>query len=167
MSLNQEILKYAPSYWDKTLQNREENISSSSDEFKNIFSEITKAVYSTHFSVQKIIRIQNIHDLGQLLIREQLLVTSNPHTQYYRVRRFIKINKLYYGNAIKYNIDHRRCGLPQVQFRKSVGMSPSSSHVLLVVQVVTDNPSAEYINPANSLEYFIEYVVFFKTLSIL
>lgn len=77
------IMCYAPDYWESNKQDQI-HLDSNSKEFRQVASEVLKALAQPR-AIKKITRIQNVHDLGQCLIREQLLLTANPSTAYYRV----------------------------------------------------------------------------------
>lgn len=84
MALYKEVIMcYAPKYWES---NKEDQIhlDSNSEEFQQVAFEVLKALTQPR-TIKGIMRIQNVHDLGQCLIREQLLLTANPNTPYYRV----------------------------------------------------------------------------------
>lgn len=82
------ILKYAPDYWvQSTQKSGEYQVYSGTNEYRTIESEVSKALLNPR-SIEKIIRIQNIHDLGQLLIREQFLIAKEPFSDFYRVSIF-------------------------------------------------------------------------------
>lgn len=153
------ILRYAPEYWNGS-DDEQTELLTFSDEFKQIAYEARQALQNTTKGISRIVRVQNVHDLGQLLIREQLLLVTNKTTTYYRVRRFIKLNKLYYAKALKYNLDHRRCGLSDLQFHTHVNQI-GHNEILIAVQVVTSKPLATTIVPDNNLEYFMDYAIFF------
>lgn len=62
------------------------------------------------------------------------------------------------NQALRYNLDHRRCGLTELAFVSNLNQV-HANEVVLVVQVVTNTPYSEVIRPSNNLEYFIDYVV--------
>ncbi|XP_066254843.1 uncharacterized protein [Euwallacea similis] len=160
MNYQAVIMNHAPVYWDQNERN-EVVLSPSCEEFKQIAFEVQKALGSTK-NIQSISRVQNVHDLGQCLIREQLLLCANPEKTYYRVRRFIKVPVAFLDNALENNLDHRRCGLPELVFSAHIP-NISSDEVLLAVQTITRNHNNTQIHPSNNLEYFIDYVIRFDT----
>ncbi|KAF7273681.1 hypothetical protein GWI33_013628 [Rhynchophorus ferrugineus] len=127
-------------------------------EYETIEKEVYNALENNR-SIKQIKRIQNIYDLGQLLIREQFLITKNPSATYYRERRFVAIPSDYYELALRHNLDHRRCGL--VQFGFSTKVYCGGDSILFAVQVINKYPSDNYIEPKNSHEYFIDYAISF------
>ncbi|KAF7273680.1 uncharacterized protein LOC143201662 [Rhynchophorus ferrugineus] len=158
-SIEHSILKHAPDYWTYTTTPKTEYVL---HPHGNEYSTIEREVYSAltdNRNIKIIKRIQNIHDLGQLLIREQFLITKNVGVDYYRVRRFITIDSEYYEEALEHNLDHRRCGLTSLCFQRHV--TCYCNQILFAVQVVTDKPDSHEITPENSLEYFIDYAITF------
>ncbi|XP_057669534.1 uncharacterized protein LOC130901890 [Diorhabda carinulata] len=151
------ILRYAPSYWNKKYTNISNVIPiNSGPEYQKIASDVYQA---THFrAFESIFRIQNIYELGQMLVREQLMITLADSNKFYRVRRFTKVKKHFLQIALAFNLDHRRCGLPILEFKKHLrGIRPDD--VILAVIVVTSTPEADVIIPESSLEYFIDYII--------
>lgn len=84
MSYKSAILNHAPDYWD-VYGGEENELSASSTEFQKIANEVKNALGTSSKRIQSIKRIQNVFDLGQVLIREQLLLVANPISTYYRV----------------------------------------------------------------------------------
>ncbi|VEN63733.1 unnamed protein product [Callosobruchus maculatus] len=151
------ILRYAPSSWVRTTTTGQYEVSSS--EFNEIAAELRNAGISK--TIKKINRYQNVYDFGQVLIREQHLTVMNPGTQYYRVRRYVVVEKCYLNDALEYNLDYRRINRSsEITFSKSISVR-SSSEVVLVVQIITDNKMASYVTPKNCADFFIEYIVEF------
>lgn len=77
------IMPYAPKYWESNKPDQVQ-LDCNSKEYNQVASGVLKALTRPR-TIKKIMRIQNMHDLGQCLIREQLLLTANPNTPYYRV----------------------------------------------------------------------------------
>lgn len=88
MSYKNAILNHAPDYWS-AYGGEENELSASSAEFQKIANEVKHALGTSAKRIQSIKRIQNVIDLGQLMIREQLLLVANPISTYYRVSTFI------------------------------------------------------------------------------
>lgn len=82
--LAQVILQFAPEYWEKRSHDMVE-LTPRSKEYSDISEEISEAISDMKVPVIKIKRNQNIHDLGQFLVREQHLLHLNPTTNFYRV----------------------------------------------------------------------------------
>ncbi|XP_018574034.1 uncharacterized protein LOC108913053 [Anoplophora glabripennis] len=158
--MERTVLKYSPSYWDTCLEDNEQfKVGSSSEEFRIIAYQTKQATRNSNLHIKKILRNQNIHDFGQLLIREQLMAVLRSYEKYYRVRRFITIKKQFLTNALQYNLDHRRCGKSSLIFGKYLTYV-GDDDVVLVVQVLTNSPNSDCIAPANSSDYFIDYIVY-------
>ncbi|KAJ8925841.1 hypothetical protein NQ315_009693 [Exocentrus adspersus] len=157
--MERTVLKYAPDYWNASpvYINTQIILGSDSEEYKQIEYEIQEATRSPNLKFSLISRNQNVYDYGQVLVREQLLLVSKPHHIYYRVRRYITIHKLYRTTALEYNLDHRRCGKASLSFQKYINR-PTSNEIVLVVQVITTDPNADFLQPTNSSDYFIDYI---------
>ncbi|KAJ8925842.1 hypothetical protein NQ315_009694 [Exocentrus adspersus] len=160
--MERTVLNYAPDYWNTSYTDLQVqfDLRSHSEEYKRIAQEVKQATASPHLQISFIRRNQNIHDYGQVLIREQL-VTVSEGANYYRVRRYITILKHYLNCALDYNLDPRRCGKSSLIFQKYISR-PTFNEIILVVQVITDRPGAVSIQPTNSSEYFIDYIVGIK-----
>ncbi|KAJ8934135.1 hypothetical protein NQ314_013594 [Rhamnusium bicolor] len=158
--MQRTILRYAPDYWDtnaETLSSQLYVINQFSEEYRQIDYEVKRATRDTNLNITSIKRVQNIHDMGQLVLREQLLAVSDLLQSYYRVRRFFTIHRNYLPAVLKYNIDPRRYGMSSLQFKKYIYCG--SEEIILVVQVVTADHNADLIEPRNSSDYFIDYIV--------
>ncbi|KAG5886061.1 hypothetical protein JTB14_009509 [Gonioctena quinquepunctata] len=159
------LLKWVPDTWDKYRMSssnwqKKVEVENDSEEFKQIQFEVRKALRNNSTYISEIQRNQNIYDLGQVLIRGQLLLRLNPHRKYYQVRRYIKIRAQYLKTALEYNVDHRRCGLDSLTFQSNIS-EIAATDILLVVQVLTSEPSSNNIEPQNSSDYYVEYIVKF------
>nr|CAI5824562.1 unnamed protein product [Callosobruchus analis] len=149
------ILKYSPSTWHRSSVTGQYEVTCS--EYDEISAELRNAGLSN--TIIKISRYQNVYDYGQVLIREQHLAVMYPATQYYRVRRFFVVQQYHLNDALEYNLDYRRISrYDEISFSKSLS-SISSSHIVLVVQVITDNRTASCITPKHGADFFIEYIV--------
>ncbi|XP_050498386.1 uncharacterized protein LOC126879420 [Diabrotica virgifera virgifera] len=154
------ILKNAPSYWieDYNVSSQYPLTNYNSPEYKEIFGEVIMATGLRNYT--RIDRNQNIYDLGQFFIREQLKIAlCNGSKTFYRVRRFMKIKKMYLPVALQFNADYRRCGLPNQTFKSKL-QNLAPDEIILVVQINTDSPTNDNITPDNSSDYFIEYIVY-------
>nr|CAH7761889.1 unnamed protein product [Callosobruchus chinensis] len=150
------ILKHAPISWCKSTVTGQYEVTSS--EYSEIAAEIRNA--GLNKMIVKINRYQNLYDYGQVLIREQHLAVMNPGIQYYRVRRYFVLDKHYLDDALEYNLDYRRIGrCSEITFCKSINGLMSSSQVIIIVQVITENKAASSITPKNCADFFIEYIV--------
>lgn len=92
--LHKIIMDHAPEYWDTGLD-KTVLLSSSSTEYQEISAEILEArQLGANRPIKTIKRYQNVHDLGQFLVREQHLLHLKPNKLYYRVS-FSNLYKLY------------------------------------------------------------------------
>lgn len=60
--------------------------------------------------------------------------------------------------ALKYNLDHRRCGLHNLCFNKRVNKI-NSTEVLIAVQCLLHSKNEDNIQPEYSDEYYIDYII--------
>ncbi|KAH1001109.1 hypothetical protein HUJ04_013361 [Dendroctonus ponderosae] len=162
MSYESVILRHAASFhWNRQDGQLTELLPGSS-EYMTIHSQVHQALVGSGRTISRIVRVKNLIDFGQFLVREQFLVCQNGNTKYFRVRRFISLNAANLQEALKYNLDPRRCNLSNLQFESqvlgSVSGWPHEDRIVLVVQVLTCNPLQGTIYPDKSLDYFIEYV---------
>uniref|UniRef100_A0A6P7H216 Uncharacterized protein LOC114345884 n=1 Tax=Diabrotica virgifera virgifera TaxID=50390 RepID=A0A6P7H216_DIAVI len=160
MNMERIILNNKPSYWveDNNVSSQYPLTNYNSPEYKEIFGEVIMATGLTNYT--RIRRIQNIYDLGQFLIREQLKIAlSNGSTTFYKVRRFMKIKRIYQPVALQFNADYRRCGVPNQTFKNKL-QNLAPDEIILVVKIITDSPTNDNITPENSSDYFIEYIVY-------
>lgn len=84
----QTVMSYAPENWHKPQADWSKlyEVPKTSDEYQQLKFEIETALTSNSLKgISKIERFQNIHDYGQVLLREQLLLVINKHTPLYRV----------------------------------------------------------------------------------
>lgn len=81
--LEQIVLKYAPEYWQIGVSSAVD-LTLYSQEYNEISGEVLNAM-QYRVPIKSIQRFQNVHDLGQFLIREQHLLHINPGRPYYRV----------------------------------------------------------------------------------
>lgn len=140
------ILDYSPPYWNKNYTNISNiiPISNTGPEYQQISFDAYQATNGRAFA--SIFRVQNIYDFGQMLVREQLMINLADSINFYRVRRFTKVRKHFLPIALQYNLDYRRCGLPNLEFKKQLcGIRPDD--VILAVIVVTSTPRADVIIP--------------------
>lgn len=81
------ILRHAPNYWQKSDTDwaAEYLLKNNSKEFQEIQSEIWTAT-GYRIRTTEIRRIQNLHDLGQTLVRAQLYINTKPGN-WYRVSK--------------------------------------------------------------------------------
>ncbi|RZB39307.1 uncharacterized protein BDFB_004783 [Asbolus verrucosus] len=129
------IKAYTPETWDGSSQETVK-LSKFTAEYRQVEYELRQA-FAECPSASSIIRVQNIHDYGQFLIREQLLVAESS-TQYYRVRRYIQISGTYLNEVSKYNLDPRRCGLgSSLTFRKTLTNLDINKLICVVVVLTT------------------------------
>ncbi|XP_074036824.1 uncharacterized protein [Leptinotarsa decemlineata] len=159
------ILSWVPDCWKKDDMSAHSwcqriELERTCEEFEQIQYEIRRATLDIKKHIRCIERNQSIYDLGQFLIRGQLLMTLKPFTSYYKVRRYIKIKANYLTAALNYNVDYRRCGLSSVVFNSFIP-NMTNGDILLVIQVITSEPQSSYITPSNSSDYYIEYIVRF------
>ncbi|CAG9764658.1 unnamed protein product [Ceutorhynchus assimilis] len=155
------IFQWAPVYWSK-LDGDETTLTYGSEEYQQIAFEVRRVICNYSKPIGRIVRIQNVFDLAQCLVRGQLLTTASPMVPLFRVRRFIKIHKDHLPAALQWNLDHRRCNNSETVFKELIPSNDfSPGEILLVVQVLTQNPHAAEIRPNTTLEYFIDYVVYF------
>lgn len=82
--LHKIILDHAPKYWETGGENIVQ-IYSYSTEYQEISKEIEEAMQLRDRPIKSIKRYQNVHDLGQFLVREQHLLHLYPNKTYYRV----------------------------------------------------------------------------------
>ncbi|XP_074036784.1 uncharacterized protein [Leptinotarsa decemlineata] len=163
--MERAILNWVPENWEKGVMSthswcQQIELDRYSEEFKQLQFEIRIALKDNNKHIEHIQRNQSVYDIGQFLIRGQLLLTLNPGTIYYQVRRYIKIRSNFLTMALNYNVDHRRCGLHSVVFLSEIP-NLTSDDILLVIQVITTTPHSTYITPSNSSDYYIEYIVRF------
>lgn len=81
----QQILSYVPDTWEFDNSHssgtyRKYIVGKQTPEFNDVQSGIRNQ------KIIKLVRIQNIHDVGQLLLKEQVLAIENPDDSFYRVR---------------------------------------------------------------------------------
>lgn len=88
--MERTVLRYAPSYWDTSYEyDRQFELNQSSEEFNRIRHQVRQAMGNNNLSVNQILRVQNIHDYGQFLIKQQLMAVDKSYKNYYRVNKFI------------------------------------------------------------------------------
>ncbi|CAH0549855.1 unnamed protein product [Brassicogethes aeneus] len=154
------VIKYSPITWDKrqSVTRMDYDLTAyKNEEYKQIAYEANVAMDTEHSNLQ-VVRVQNIHDLGQCLIKQQKLLVENPGQAFYQGRRYIVISQNYLNEALEYNLDYRRCGLSQLKFNTKV--SPiNTNNVLVVVQTIIKNQDQDSIVPEYSDEFYIEYYV--------
>lgn len=64
------------------------------------------------------------------------------------------------NNALKHNLDYRRCGMVNLQLLKKIP-NIFKGDIVLIVQTLTADLIASNITPERSSDYFIEYIVYF------
>lgn len=73
----------------------------------------------------------------------------------------MKIKRNQLSKALKYNLDHRRCGESgNYLFKKHIDMI-YGDEILLIVQVLTKDVYSSVTSCSNSSEYFIDFIVEF------
>lgn len=84
--LEKVILNYAPEYWETGVSNKV-ILNKMSREYRDIAKQIAESSSYGFNSpqIKSIKRVQNVHDLGQFLVREQHLLHLSPNQSYYRV----------------------------------------------------------------------------------
>ncbi|CAH0551302.1 unnamed protein product [Brassicogethes aeneus] len=155
-----EVIKYSPITWDRnqSVTRMDYDLTAyKNEEYKQIAYEANVAMDTEHSNL-KVVRVQNIHDLGQFLIKQQKLLVESPGQTFYQGRRYVVISQNCLSEALEYNLDHRRCRLSQLEFKKSVPQI-NQNNVLVVVQVILKTQNQDYIGPEYSDEYYIEYFI--------
>lgn len=67
---------------------------------------------------------------------------------------------MYLEEALKYNLDYRRCGLRSLKFQKNItDIHPGDT--VIVVQVIISDVDRFEIVPERNSDYFIDYIIEF------
>lgn len=89
-NMERTVLRHAPNYWNTIYVSDEQfTLNTSSEEYVKIKYQVQQAVTNNNLHISQIQRVQNVHDYGQFLIREQLMAIANSHKKYYRVKKYV------------------------------------------------------------------------------
>lgn len=103
-----QISRYVPDTWDRQQMHQdlgavaEIDVESTSKEYRDIKNELETVIlyndYSPKTQLVRLVRVQSIHDFGQVLLREQALAVEDQGSKYYRVSKM----SVLYDIAIKF-----------------------------------------------------------------